>query len=122
MTDIGALCNDVGYGIANAHAQRIGEQLLRLNKHVTGHRLLRGAITPGATRVRALPEPAVLPAIAADIQRIVDIALGNSVVLDRMTGTAVLNLDQARGIGTLGYVARASGIDHDARRDHPLPH
>ncbi|RZU16311.1 respiratory-subunit NADH dehydrogenase subunit [Kribbella rubisoli] len=120
VTDIGALCNDVGYGIANAHAQRIREQLLRLNKHVTGHRLLRGAITPGATRVRALPEPAVLTAIAADIQQIVDIALGNSVVLDRMTGTAVLNLDQARDIGTLGYVARASGIDHDARRDHPF--
>jgi Ni,Fe-hydrogenase III large subunit/Ni,Fe-hydrogenase III component G len=120
VTDIGALCNDVGYGIANAHAQRIREQLLRLNKHVTGHRLLRGAITPGAAHVRALPELDVLTAIAADIQEIVDIALSNSVVLDRMTGTAVLGLDQAREIGTLGYVARASGLDHDARRDHPF--
>ena len=120
VTDIGALCNDVGFGIANAQAQRIREQLLRLNKHVTGHRLLRGAITPGATRVRALPEPRELIAIAADIQQIVDIALGNSVVLDRMTGTAILQPDQARDIGTLGYVARASGIDHDARRDHPF--
>jgi Ni,Fe-hydrogenase III large subunit/Ni,Fe-hydrogenase III component G len=120
VTDIGALCNDVGYGIANAHAQRIREQLLRLNKQVTGHRLLRGAIAPGGARVRALPEPQVLTAIAADIQEIVDIALGNSVVLDRMTGTAVLSLDQARDIGTLGYVARASGHDHDARRDHPF--
>ena len=120
VTDIGALCNDVGYGIANAHAQRIREQLLRLNKHITGHRLLRGAITPGATRVRALPEPQVLSAVAADVQEIVDIALGNSVVLDRMAGTAVLTLDQARDIGALGYVARASGLDRDARRDHPF--
>jgi Ni,Fe-hydrogenase III large subunit/Ni,Fe-hydrogenase III component G len=120
VTDIGALCNDVGYGIANAHAQRIREQLLRLNKQVTGHRLLRGAIMPGGTRVRALPEPDVLTAIAADVRQIVDIALDNSVVLDRMTGTAVLSVDQARDIGTLGYVARASGIDHDARRDHPF--
>lgn len=120
VTDIGALCNDVGYGIANAHAQRIREQLLRLNKHITGHRLLRGAITPGGTRVRALPEPGQLAAIAADIQQVVDIALGHSVVLDRMTGTAILSRDQAHDIGTLGYVARASGIDHDARRDHPF--
>ncbi|MFG1621831.1 NADH-quinone oxidoreductase subunit C [Kribbella sp. NPDC049227] len=120
VTDIGALCNDVGYGIANAHAQRIREQLLRLNNHVTGHRLLRGAVTPGAAHVRALPEPGLLSAIAADIQQVVDIALNNSVVLDRMTGTAVLTLDQARDIGTLGYVARASGTDHDARRDHPF--
>jgi Ni,Fe-hydrogenase III large subunit/Ni,Fe-hydrogenase III component G len=120
VTDIGALCNDVGYGIANAHAQRIREQLLRLNKHVTGHRLLRGAITPGGAHVRTLPEAGVLTAIAADIQEIVDIALSNSVVLDRMTGTAVLGLGQAREMGTLGYVARGSGLDHDARRDHPF--
>jgi Ni,Fe-hydrogenase III large subunit/Ni,Fe-hydrogenase III component G len=120
VTDIGALCNDVGYGIANAHAQRIREQLLRLNKDVTGHRLLRGAVTPGAARVRRLPSIDVLTAIAADVQDVVDIALANTVVRDRMTGTAVLGREQARGIGTLGYVARASGLDHDARRDHPF--
>jgi Ni,Fe-hydrogenase III large subunit len=28
--------------------------------------------------------------------------------------------DQAHDIGSLGYVARASGIDADARRDHPF--
>ena len=120
VADIGALCNDVGYGIINAHALRVREQLLRLNKQVSGHRLLRGAIIPGGTRLRELPDPGQLTAIAADIQEIVDLALDNSVVRDRMTGTAVLRADQARDIGTLGYVARASGIDHDARRDHPF--
>ena len=29
--DLGALANDVGFGLANAHAQRIRERLLRLN-------------------------------------------------------------------------------------------
>ena len=57
VTDLGALANDVGFGLANAHAQRIREQLLRLNAAVTGHRLLRGAIRPGAVTLRALPEP-----------------------------------------------------------------
>ena len=51
VADIGALCNDVGYGILNAHALRIREQLLRLNADVTGHRLLRGAIAPGGAAV-----------------------------------------------------------------------
>src|SRR6266536_2530282 len=74
-------CNDVGYGVINAHAQRIREQLLRLNKHVTGHRLLRSAIVPGGARVRSLPDPVELAAIGADIQQIVDLALQNSVVL-----------------------------------------
>ena len=31
VADLGALCNDVGFGIANAHAQRMREPLLRLN-------------------------------------------------------------------------------------------
>ena len=45
--DLGALANDVGFSLANAHTQRIREQLLRVNAAVTGHRLLRGAICPG---------------------------------------------------------------------------
>ncbi|MFD1051465.1 nickel-dependent hydrogenase large subunit, partial [Kibdelosporangium lantanae] len=56
ITDIGALCNDVGYGILNTHAQRVREQLLRINDHVTGHRLFRGAIHPGSATVTALPD------------------------------------------------------------------
>ena len=54
-TDIGALANDVGFSLANAHAQRIREQLLRLNAAVTGHRLMRGAIRPGGVTLQELP-------------------------------------------------------------------
>jgi Ni,Fe-hydrogenase III large subunit len=120
VADIGSLCNDVGYGILNAHAMRVREQLLRLNADVSGHRLLRGAVLPGGAQVRALPTAGQLTAIAADVAEIVDLALSNSVVRDRFTGTAVLRADQVRDIGALGYVARASGVDIDARRDHPF--
>jgi Ni,Fe-hydrogenase III large subunit/Ni,Fe-hydrogenase III component G len=121
IADIGALCNDVGHGILNAHASRIRERLLRVNDAVTGHRLLRGAIRPGGTTVRALPDPSELAAIAADIADVVTLALDHSVVRDRFTGTAVLTTRQAADLGTLGYVARASGLDTDARHEHPLP-
>jgi Ni,Fe-hydrogenase III large subunit len=40
-------------------------------------------------------------------------------VVDRFTGTAVLTTGRAAEIGTLGYVARASGLTHDARIAHP---
>jgi Ni,Fe-hydrogenase III large subunit/Ni,Fe-hydrogenase III component G len=120
VADIGGLCNDVGYGILNAHALRVREQLLRLNADVSGHRLLRGAVLPGGAQVRELPTVSQLAAIAADVAEIVDLALRNSVVRDRFTGTAVLRADQIRDIGALGYVARASGVDIDARRDHPF--
>jgi Ni,Fe-hydrogenase III large subunit len=119
IADIGALCNDVGHGILNAHALRIKETLLRLNKNTTGHRLLRGGILPGGAAMHRIPDPDQLTAIGADIRQIVQLALSNSLVAERFTGTAVLTTGQARDLGTLGYVARASGLSADARRDHP---
>lgn len=120
VTDLGALCNDVAHPILHTHTGRVREQLLRLNDQVTGHRLLRGGVVPGGVRLRALPDPDVLAAIGADVAEIADLALGHTVVADRFTGTGILPLRAARDLGTLGYVARASGLDLDARRDHPF--
>ncbi|MGD1255501.1 NADH-quinone oxidoreductase subunit C [Mycobacterium seoulense] len=117
--DLGALANDVGFSLAHAHAQRIREELLRLNAAVTGHRLLRGAVRPGAVALRALPEAAALRRIAADVAEVAELTLGNSVVYDRFAGTAVLHRDDAHALGCLGYVARASGMRTDARIEHP---
>jgi Ni,Fe-hydrogenase III large subunit len=117
--DLGALANDVGFALANAHAQRIREQLLRINQQVTGHRLLRGAIRPGGVALHAAPDPAALAAIAADMAEVAALTLGNAVVYDRFAGTSILAEDQARALGCLGPVARASGIAGDARIDHP---
>lgn len=120
ITDIGALCNDAGQGLLNAHALRVRERLLRLNARVTGHRLLRGAVFPGGARVQALPSTEELTEIAIDVAEIVALAVSHSVVNDRFTGTAVLSPAQVADIGVLGYPARASGVDIDARRDHPF--
>jgi Ni,Fe-hydrogenase III large subunit/Ni,Fe-hydrogenase III component G len=120
IADLGALANDVGFGIANAHAARLREALLRVNRATTGHRLLRGAITIGGVTVRSLPDPDQLRAIATEVEELVDLTLGQSVVADRFTGTAVLTESHARELGTLGYVARASGLQIDARTQHPF--
>jgi Ni,Fe-hydrogenase III large subunit len=117
--DLGALANDVGFGLANAHAQRIREQLLRINERVTGHRLLRDGIRPGGVVLRALPNVAELRAIAADLAEVAALTLAKSVIRDRFIGTAPLSLDHARDLGCLGYVGRASGLAADARIDHP---
>ncbi|WP_406391201.1 NADH-quinone oxidoreductase subunit C [Streptomyces sp. NBC_00882] len=120
VADLGMLCNDVGYGILNAHAQRVREHLLRLNHTVTGHRLLRGGVVPGGSTLHHVPSRTQVEAIRADIREIVRLALGNSTVHDRFTGTAILPLQAARDIGCLGYVARASGLNRDARIAHPF--
>ena len=121
VADVGALCNDVGFGIVHAHSQRIRERLLRLNADVTGHRLLRDGIAPGGVTLRRTPNPAQLDVIADDFDEVVNMALSNSTVVDRFTETSVLTREHASEIGVLGYAARASGLDTDARIAHPPP-
>jgi Ni,Fe-hydrogenase III large subunit/Ni,Fe-hydrogenase III component G len=118
--DIGALCGDASFGVAHARAMVIREQLLRLNESVTGYRLLRGSILPGATSVRRLPTGEELDDIASEISELMEFIDSNSTVNDRFEGTAVLLADDARAIGTLGIVARASGHRVDARHSHPF--
>jgi Ni,Fe-hydrogenase III large subunit/Ni,Fe-hydrogenase III component G len=121
--DVGMIANDTGYAVAHAHCFRIRERLLRLNKRLTGNRLLRGGLVPGgvAADVPAdLDLPAEVDAALRDFEEIVELTLENTLVMDRLEGTGRLTHRTARDHGVLGYVARASGIDADVRRDHPF--
>jgi Ni,Fe-hydrogenase III large subunit/Ni,Fe-hydrogenase III component G len=120
VSDVGALCNDVGFGLANAHALTLRERLLQMNETVTGHRLLRGGVHYGGATLLALPQVEELNEIARRFHELVDLARANTIVMDRFTGTGVLTADQAREIGVLGVVARASGLNVDARVMHPF--
>lgn len=51
-----------------------------------------------------------LTALAVEVAEISELALGHSVVWDRVAGTARLAVDQAADLGVLGYMARASGL------------
>ncbi|HWC04908.1 MAG TPA: NADH-quinone oxidoreductase subunit C [Methylomirabilota bacterium] len=121
--DFGMIANDTGFAVAHSHCFRIRERLLRLNKRLTGHRLLRGALRPGGVRTdlpRGLNVVAEVRDALADFEEIVEISLGNTLVADRLEGTGRLTLQTARDHGVLGFVARASGLDVDVRRDHPF--
>jgi Ni,Fe-hydrogenase III large subunit/Ni,Fe-hydrogenase III component G len=121
--DVGAIANDTGFAVGHAHCYRIREQLLRLNKELTGSRLLRGALAPGGL-ARDLTVPADfvarLAAASSDFEDVAAICLENTLLMDRLEGTGTLTAERARDHGALGYVARASGRNLDARRDHPF--
>jgi len=125
IADVGAICTDTGFAVANVHALRLREDLLRLNARLSGHRLLRDALLPGgvARDFRAEQINDVLASITrviADFDQIVEIATTNGLVLDRLHGTGELNHQTARDMQVAGVAARASGIDEDVRRDHPF--
>ncbi len=123
IADFGAICNDTGFAAAHSHCFRIRERLLRLNKRLTGNRLLRDGIILGGVGCdfpSDLNLAAELDSILADFNEIVEISLNNTMLLDRLDGAGYLTTKTATDHGVLGYVARASGIDIDVRRDHPF--
>jgi Ni,Fe-hydrogenase III large subunit/Ni,Fe-hydrogenase III component G len=121
--DVGAIANDTGFAIAYAHCLRIRERLLRINRQITGSRLLRGALAPGGLARNlevARDLPATIQALLVDFDEVLAISLRNTLLMDRLEGTGVLLAETATDHGVLGFVARASGVDRDARRDHPF--
>lgn len=125
IADVGAICTDTGFAVANAHAMRIREEMLRLNARLVGHRLLRGTLMPGGARYDFTAEQVAdtretVRCAVIDFDEVVEIALNNGLVLDRLHGTGYLSRQTARKLQVVGLVARASGIDRDARRDHPF--
>src|SRR5574337_40141 len=125
IADVGAICTDTGFAVANAHAMRIREDILRLNARLVGHRLLRGTLITGGVRHDITSEQVAdvretVQRAVTDFDEVVEIALNNGLVLDRLHGTGYLSRQTARALQVVGLAARASGIDRDARRDHPF--
>jgi Ni,Fe-hydrogenase III large subunit/Ni,Fe-hydrogenase III component G len=122
--DVGMIFNDTGFAFGHAHCFRLREELLRVNERLTGHRLLRATIVPGGVAGAAERPPL---ALAREVRRIVrefdevaQLSLDNMMVLERLQGTGRLTTATAREMQVVGMVARASGIDADARRDAPF--
>ena len=121
ITDAGAIIADTGFGVAQAHCLRLRESLLRLNKTLTGHRLLRGVVVPGglARDLDAAGLADRVCAVVADFDEVMAIAGANTLVRDRLDHTGRLPDDVARDFGVVGYVARACGLAHDMRAAFP---
>jgi Ni,Fe-hydrogenase III large subunit/Ni,Fe-hydrogenase III component G len=122
--DIGAIVNDVGFGVGNAHASRLRELMLTVNEELTGSRLLRGVVCPGGLRRDWEPQQIescreglkLFETEFIDLMRIID---GSDSTRDRLEHTGILHPDKARDLGIVGVAGRASGVDRDLRRDHP---
>jgi len=122
--DVGMIVNDTGFAFGHAHCFRLREELLRLNERLTGHRLLRGAVVPGGiAEAVATPSPSLtshVTRLAQAFDEVAQLALDNTMVLERLQGTGRLTTRTAREMQVVGMAARASGLAVDARRDAPF--
>ncbi len=125
VADIGVVATDVAFVVANAHAMRLKEMLLRLNEQLSGNRLLRGMACLGGVRFDCKPEQAaaISSALAKfndEFESLVDLVQSSASTRDRLEGTGILSPETARTLGIVGIAGRASGFDHDLRRDFPF--
>ncbi len=124
IADIGAVATDVAFVVANAHAMRLKEQVLRLNERLTGHRLLRGVACLGGIRCDwERQQLDWLQDFARDLRpefaSLVELIRASSSTRDRLETAGVLKPSTARDLGVVGIAGRASGFSHDTRRDFP---
>ncbi len=124
IADIGAIATDVAFVVANAHAMRLREILLRLNEQLTGNRLLRGMACLGGVRFDWNKDQ--IEAVAGlarelrpEFDSLVALIRESSSTRDRLETTGTLRPETASDLGVVGIAGRASGFDHDLRRDFP---
>ncbi|TAK31328.1 MAG: NADH-quinone oxidoreductase subunit F [Chloroflexota bacterium] len=122
--DLGNICAGVGFAVGTSQGSRLKEELQRLNERLTGHRFLRGVCRVGGVRrdldtAGARDASETLRRVEAEFRRFAELILSTDALLDRMTGTGIVPTRAAHDLGAVGVAARASGIDRDARRDHP---
>jgi Ni,Fe-hydrogenase III large subunit/Ni,Fe-hydrogenase III component G len=124
IADIGAIANDVAFVVANAHALRLRERVLRLNELLTGNRLLRGMAALGGVRYdwsagQFVGIRGFVNELRPEFDSLVALVRESSSTRDRLETTGILQPETARDLGVVGIAGRASGFDHDLRRDFP---
>jgi Ni,Fe-hydrogenase III large subunit/Ni,Fe-hydrogenase III component G len=123
--DVGAICNDTAYALPHAHCGRMKEQIMQLNDRLTGSRFLRGVNRVGGSAVDLTAGQLTeivdeLDRIEKDFSELESIIVSNASLTDRLETTGVLTERTAWDHAVVGVVGRASGLDHDLRRDRPF--
>ncbi|QOZ35857.1 NADH-quinone oxidoreductase subunit C [Bradyrhizobium sp. CCBAU 53421] len=126
LGDIGAICNDASFALMQAHCAVLRESVLRAADAAFGHRLMRDLVVPGGVaRDIAGDGSSAIRAALDQIRRhfpaLIELYDNTASLQDRTVTTGVVTAALARQFAAGGYVGRASGRDHDARRAPGYP-
>jgi Ni,Fe-hydrogenase III large subunit len=119
---LGHLSHTTTLKVGEAEGKLLEERLKQLNARLTGSRFLRSLLIPGGLRRDLMPEDWLADALAAlrpEIEAYADRLANTDSHLDRLITTGLLDRQTAFDQGATGPVERGSGLDRDARRDHP---
>ncbi|MEM4903681.1 MAG: NADH-quinone oxidoreductase subunit C, partial [Desulfurococcaceae archaeon] len=121
---LGVAFHFVGYDAGFMHTWRIREKIMYLAELLTGSRKTYGINLVGGVRKDINEEKKqktleVLREVSSEFKQLVEVAINVPQVRRRLVGTGTLPKEYAVKLSVEGPVARASGIDKDARRDLP---
>ena len=118
------LCTDSAFSVAAAYGAEVRERLLRVNRKVFGSRMLMNCVVPGGVKrdIAAEDVPVLIDAMmhvglgAKKLNHYID---RSPSITDRLETTGILTKEEAESYGTVGVIARASGVESDVREELP---
>jgi Ni,Fe-hydrogenase III large subunit len=125
LGDVGAICNDVAFAFLLFQLHTLKEHIVRTNWRVFGHRFMMDRVIPGGVAVD-LDDAGIemmlaeLDTFSSEFERLVTIYDENPSLEDRLRDTGRLSTEQAKDLGVVGIVARASGLKMDSRVQSPF--
>lgn len=124
INDIGGLFQDIAYSFGSQGMFILKEDIMRLNKLLTGSRFLRNSLTIGGTNIDFDDEKistliSTLSKIKDGCRFFKDIIASSASILDRFETTGKIKYETIKKLSCTGYIARASGRKSDSRKEHP---
>ena len=126
LGDVAAICNDVAFAFLFFQMNILRERLVGTNYRLFGHRFMMDRVAPGGVTIDI--DPAGIVEMMAELEwlegefgRLATIYDENPSLEDRVRETGILSPEQARDLGMVGIVGRASGQPQDCRIQAPFP-
>lgn len=124
MGDLSGICLDVAYGFAASQFAMMRRWLQMTNEQISGSRFLRNVNRPGGLRKDFLAGKEktiqdLLDGLEREFTDTVKIIKQNSLYIDRVENTGVIQNAIARELHAVGPAARSAGVCNDARKQFP---
>lgn len=124
VSGIGGMALDTGFSFPSMYASMIKEDILELNRRLTGSRYNKnfnaiGGVADILSGDKAAQFSRAIEKISKDFKELKGILSSSVSFMDRADTTGILKKKTAEDLGVVGLAARASGIPMDTRKDFP---
>ncbi|MFA9262704.1 MAG: NADH-quinone oxidoreductase subunit C [Undibacterium sp.] len=124
FNDLAFIMLDTGLSFGGSQGTRLRERVMQWNEKLTGHRFLRGVLTPGGLKKDVSNESLNalkidLVDLENDFLEVMEAVSDSLSLLNRLQNTGRLDRSIGEDHGVVGIGARAVGIERDARADFP---